>query len=338
MSIIATRPGEARARTDEHQQQVRFANHDAGFPPAFFRFVPAHPHTLTRSPSRMTDTLRIGLPKGRMERAVLDLLADGGVQVTPTARGYRPAVRLEHAEAKVLKPQNIVEMLAHGSRDFGFAGADWVAELSANVIEVIDTGLDRVEIVAAAPAAILDDGRLPRRRLVVTSEYVCLTRRWIAERGIDAEVVHSFGATEVFPPEDADVIVDCSATGATLRANGLVVVDSLMVSSTRLYASPAAWAHPAKRRRIEDVALLLRSVLEARRRVMVEVNASAESLERVVASLPAMRRPTVSPLYGNGSYAVKAAIPRDALPAVIPAIKAAGGTDIVVSTLAQIVP
>jgi ATP phosphoribosyltransferase len=285
-----------------------------------------------------TDVLRIGLPKGRMERAVLELLADSGVQVTPTARGYRPTVRLDHAEAKVLKPQNIVEMLAHGSRDMGFAGADWVAELSVNVVETLDTGLDQVEIVAAAPAAILTHGRLPERRLVVASEYECLTRRWIGTRGIDAEVVRSYGATEVFPPEDADVIVDCSATGATLRANGLAVVDTLMRSSTRLYASPAAWDHPAKRRRIEDIALLLRSVLEARRRVMLEVNASAECLEQVVAALPAMRRPTVSPLYGNGSYAVKAAVPRDSLPNVIPAVKAAGGTDVVVSTLAQIVP
>jgi ATP phosphoribosyltransferase len=286
----------------------------------------------------MPDTLRIALPKGRMERAVLQVLADGGLQVTPTARGYRPSVRLEHAEAKVLKPQNIVEMLAHGSRDMGFAGADWVAELSANVVEVLDTGLDQVEVVAAAPSDLLEQGRLPNRRLIVASEYECLTRRWTVERGFDAEVVRSYGATEVFPPEDADVIVVCSATGATLRANGLTVVDSLMTSSTRLYASPAAWSQPEKRRRIEDVALLLRSVLEARRRVMLEVNASEECLARVVAALPAMRRPTVSPLYGNGSYAVKAAIPRDALPQVIPAVKAAGGTDLVVSTLAQIVP
>jgi ATP phosphoribosyltransferase len=284
------------------------------------------------------ETLRIGLPKGRMERAVLDLLADGGIRVTPTARGYRPTVRLDHAEAKVLKPQNIVEMLAHGSRDMGFAGADWVAELSANVVEVLDTGLDPVEIVAAAPSAILDGGRLPSRRLIVASEYECLTRRWTTRCGVDADIVRSYGATEVFPPEDADVIVDCSATGATLRANGLAIVDTLMPSSTRLYASPVAWEQPARRRRIEDVALLLRSVLEARQRVMLEVNASAECLEQVVAALPAMRRPTVSPLYGNGSYAVKAAVRRDALPNVIPAIKAAGGTDVVVSTLSQIVP
>jgi ATP phosphoribosyltransferase len=286
----------------------------------------------------MTDILRIGLPKGRMERAVLDLLADGGMRVTPTARGYRPHVRFDSAEAKVLKPQNIVEMLLLGSRDVGFAGADWVAEMSADVVEVLDTGLDPVEIVAAAPDTLLVNGRLPARHLVIASEYECLTKKWIADRVLDAECVRSYGATEVFPPEDADVIVDCSATGATLRANGLTIVDVLLRSSTRLYASPAAWKQPDKRRRIEDLVMLLSSVLEARQRVMVEVNASSECLERVVAALPAMRRPTVSPLFGNGSYAVKAAVPRDALTKLIPAVKAAGGTDVVVSTLSQIVP
>jgi len=286
----------------------------------------------------MTETLRIGLPKGRMEGAVFALLADAGVPVTPTARGYRPHLRLDCAEAKVLKPQNIIEMLLHGSRDVGFAGADWVAELSANVVEVLDTGLDQVELVAAAPASLLVDASLPARKLIVASEYERLTRGWIASRGLDATCVRSYGATEVFPPEDADVIVDCTATGATLRANGLVIVDTLMRSSTRLYASPFVWGQRAKRRRIEDLAMLLGSVLEARRRVMLEVNASGDCLERVVAALPAMRRPTVSPLYGNGSYAVKAAVPRDSLPTVIPAVKAAGGTDVVVSTLSQIVP
>jgi ATP phosphoribosyltransferase len=273
-----------------------------------------------------------------MEMAVLDLLAEAGIRVTPTARGYRPHVLLRATETKVLKPQNIVEMLMLGSRDVGFAGADWVAELSADVVEVLDTGLDPVELVAAAPAALLSEGRLPGRHLVVASEYERLAGAWIAGRGLDAAVVRSYGATEVFPPEDADVIVDNTATGATLRANGLAVVDTLMRSSTRLYASPAAWEDAAKRQRIEDLRLVLASVLEARRRVMVEVNASAECLDGVVAVLPCMRQPTVSPLYGNGSFAVKAAVPRDMLPQVIPALKAAGGTDVVVSALAQIVP
>src|SRR5258706_412273 len=169
---------------------------------------------------------RLGLPKGRMEQSVLTLLADAGIRVRPSARGYRPDVSLPGAEAKMLKPQNIVEMLALGSRDIGFAGADWVAEL-----------------------------------------------------------------------ED-----------------------------------------PARRRFIDDLVLLINSVLEARRRVMLEVNASAACLDAVVAVLPSMRQATVSRLFGDTGYAVKAAIPRELLPQVIPAVKAAGGTDVVVSTLSQIVP
>ena len=121
---------------------------------------------------------RLGLPKGRMEQGVLTLLADAGIRVRPSARGYRPDVTLPGAEAKLLKPQNIVEMLALGSRDVGFAGADWVAELEADVVELLDTGLDPVQLVAAAPVALLEGGRLPTRRLIVASEYERLTRRW----------------------------------------------------------------------------------------------------------------------------------------------------------------
>ncbi len=284
---------------------------------------------------------RLGLPKGRMENAVLTLLAEAGIRVRPSARGYRPDVSLPGAEAKLLKPQNIVEMLALGSRDVGFAGADWVAELEADVVELLDTGLDPVQLVAAAPAALLEGGRLPRlpeRRLVVASEYERLARGWIRANGVCAEFVRSYGATEVFPPEDADVIVDNTATGATLEANGLTIVDVLMRSSTRLYAHRAALDDPGRRRYIDDLVLLITSVLEARRRVMLEVNASAACLDAVVAVLPSMRQATVAPLFGNGGYAVKAAVPRDLLPQLIPAVKAAGGTDVVVSTFSQIVP
>jgi ATP phosphoribosyltransferase len=287
----------------------------------------------------MDDTLRLGLPKGRMEAAVHELLAAAGVQVTPTARSYRPRTNLEGAEAKIQKPQNVIEMLAIGRRDAGFAGADWVAELNADLVEVLNTGLDPVTLVAAAPSSLLANGALPRRKLVIASEYEHLTRTWMKARELDeSSFVRSYGATEVFPPEDADVVVDITGSGATLVANGLTVVDHLLSSTTRFYASPSAWANPTKRRRIEDLAMLMRSVLEARRRVMVEVNAAADRLAAVVGVLPAMRQATVAPLFGEVGFAVKAAVPRDSLPRVIPALKAAGGTDIVVAPLAQIVP
>lgn len=286
--------------------------------------------------------IRVALPKGRMESGVLALLADAGIRVRASSRGYRPEVLLPGAEgqvtAKVLKPQNIVEMLHAGSRDFGFAGADWVAELGVDVVELLDTGLDPVRLVAAAPAESLVSGALPKRPLVVASEYEKLTKAWIAKRVIEARFVKSFGATEVFPPEDADCIVDIAATGATLVANGLSIVDELATSSTRLYACPASMKDPAKRELAERLVMLLKSVLEARKRVMLEVNVGPEKLEALVKILPCMREPTISSLHAGAGYAVKAAVPRSDLARLIPEIKRVGGTDLVVSGLSQIVP
>ena len=289
-------------------------------------------------PTQTPDLLRLALPKGRMQEGIFSLLADAGIQVRVGSRGYRPQVSLAGIDTKILKPQNVVEMLGAGSRDVGFAGADWVRELGADVVEVLDTGLETVRLVAAAPGGMLVDGRPPRRPLVIASEYERITRKWMRSSGYDAMFVRSYGATEVFPPEDADCIVDIAASGETLRAQNLVVFAELMLSSTRLYASRAAWSNPAKRASIDRLAMLLRSVLEARRRVMLEVNVGRAALESVIAVLPCMREPTVSTLHGDAGYAVKAAVPRADLPRLIPEIKACGGTDIVVTQLSQIVP
>jgi ATP phosphoribosyltransferase-like protein len=213
-----------------------------------------------------------------------------------------------------------------------------VAEKSADLVELLDTGLDPVRMVAAAPESLLVDGALPSSHLVVASEYERLTRGWIAKQGLDASFVHSYGATEVFPPEDADVIVDISATGETLAANGLVVVDELLRSSTRLYASPEALYSPGKKAAIDGLVLSLRSVIEARDRAMVELNVSREDLDSVIAILPSMREPTIASLHGGDGLAVKAAVPRSDLPALIPLLKERGATDIAVSRLEQIVP
>ena len=286
---------------------------------------------------RLESSLRLALPKGRMQQGVVALLEEAGIGVRLSDRGYRPTVNLPDTATKILKPQNIIEMLHVGSRDVGFAGADWVRELDADLVELCDTELDPVQIVAAAPKSLLVDGNLPKRPIVVVSEYERLTRGWIASKGLEATFLRSYGATEVFPPEDADCIVDNTATGSTLRENGLVVVDELMRSSTRVFANPRALDVPHKRSAIEGLVLVIRSVLEARKRVMIEVNVSADGLAAVVAALPCMRQPTISPLSGGEAFAVKAAVPRKALPTLIPALKAQGGTDIVVSKLTQIV-
>ena len=282
--------------------------------------------------------IHLALPKGRIEAGVTSLLAAAGMDLRAGPRGYRPVLSVPGYEVKLLKPQNIVEMLAAGSRDVGFAGADWVAEKSVDLVELLDTGLDPVRMVAAAPEALLDKGALPRRPLVVASEYERLTRKWIAESGLEATFVRSYGATEVFPPEDADVIVDITATGETLAANGLVIFDELLASSTRLYASAHALDIAAKKAGIEGLVLSLRSVLEARGRAMVELNVTPNDLESVIEILPCMREPTIATLHGGEGLSVKAAVPRSELPGLIPLLKERGATDIAVSRLEQIVP
>ena len=288
-------------------------------------------------PTEKLETLKLAIPKGRMYEGVVSLLAEAGIHISQTARSYRPHANIEGCEVKILKPQNIVEMLHAGSRDLGFAGADWVAELDGELVELLDTGLDPVRVVAATPAAMLAGGALLEQQLVVASEYERLTRAWIARQGIAAHFVRSYGAPEVCPPEDADLIVDNTATGSTLAANELEIFDTLMESSTRLYACPRALEDAPLRARIEDMVLLMGSVLEARRRVMVEVNVPEDRLEALLEVLPCMRQPTVSTLAGGEGFAVKAAVPRSELPLVVPRIKAAGGSDIVVTRLAQIV-
>ena len=286
----------------------------------------------------MNKPIQIGLPKGRMCDGVQALMADAGCPFRTTTRNYRASIDLDGFEAKILKPQGIVEMLHAGRRDIGFAGADWVAELNVDLVELLDTDLDRVRIVAAAPESLLVGGRLPNRPLIVASEYARLTQEWIKRNDLKATFLRSWGATEVLPPEDADCIVDNTATGSTLTANRLEIVDTLMTSSTRLYANPRALDDVERRGLIEDFVMLLTSVIEARNRVMLEFNVDGEALERVVQFIPCMREPTVAPLYSNNAFAVKVAVPRAQLSDLIPELKRLGSTDVVVSRVDQIVP
>lgn len=284
-----------------------------------------------------TPPVQIAIPKGRMFKGITQLLSEAGIELSTSARGYRPEISLSGFEAKILKPQNIVEMLDNGSRDVGFAGRDWVMEKRADVIELLDTGLDPVKIVAAAPRDFLVDGALPKTPMRVASEYVRITEEWVRGRELDAQLVRSYGATEVFPPEDAEVIVDNTATGATLKSNQLEIIEVIARSSTRLYANPQSYEIPWKRAAIDHLTLMLKSALAARSRVMLELNVSADRLERILEVLPCMRYPTISSLYGEDAYAVKAAVPRAGLPELIGALRQSGGTDIVITRLSQII-
>lgn len=290
------------------------------------------------APQQAEQTIRFAIPKGRMYDGVAKLLDEAGIRIRTSSRDYRPSISLPGYDVKILKPRAIIEMLDLGARDLGFAGADWVAEDSADLVELLDTGLDRVRLVAAVPEQSNEDELLNRAGAIVASEYVSITKRWIDERGYTAKLIRSYGATEVLPPEDADCIIDNTATGSTLEANNLRIIDELMVSTTRVYASKAAMENPAKREQIERFVLLVRSVLEARKRVMLELNVSSENLESVIEVLPCMRQPTVAPMHNSNGFAVKVAVLREQLTEVIPLIKARGGSDIIVTQPGQIVP
>lgn len=281
-------------------------------------------------------TINLALPKGRMYEAVNRLLEEAGLGVLDNGRDYRPRCRDPRFNLKVLKPQNIVRMVELGSRDAAFAGHDWVVELDADVRELLDSGLDPVRIIAAAPSNLAAPSRLRSRRIVAASEYERITRDYLDREGYDYVFVRSYGATEVFPPDDADLVVDNTATGRTLAENGLVVVDELLRSSTRLIANPRA-LEGERGKVLEELVLLVGAVLDARRRVMMEMNVSRDVLDGVMRLLPCMRFPTVSPLSGDAGYAVKAAVPRESVARLIPLLKAAGATDILEYPFSKVV-
>ena len=283
------------------------------------------------------DKLRILIPKGRIFDNVASLFAEAGFPVNFADRTYRPRVAADWLDAKIMKPQNVGELLELGSHDAGFTGIDWIRESGADVEEILDLGFDRVRIVAAVPSE-LDEAALRRKKIVAATEYVSLAETWLQSRSYDYRVVRTYGATEVFPPDDADMIIDNTSSGQTLKDNGLRIIDTLLESSTRFVASKTAMADPEKRSRIEELAMLFCAVLDGRDRVMIEMNLPKQGFEKIVASLPAMRSPTVSPLYGENGYAVKIAVKKSEVPDLVPRLKKLGAEDIVEYNLRKVVP
>lgn len=282
--------------------------------------------------------LKLVLPKGRIQTAVQAALAECGIKLSGAERTYRPSVNVDGVQVKLLKSQNIPPLLALGQHDIGFAGADWVREQNADVVELLDLGFDPVRIVAAIPEDQEWDEIRSQKRIIAVSEYRRLTTDWLTSLGADFTFVRSYGATEVFPPEDADVVVDNTATGATLRANRLQIIETVMESTTRFYAYPKALEDPAKREAIENLLVLLRGVLASRERVLLEMNAGPEALDAIVELLPAMKSPTVAKLHQQDSYSVRAAVPMKQVRTLIPQLLAAGATDLLELPIRKIVP
>jgi ATP phosphoribosyltransferase len=290
--------------------------------------------------------LRLVLPKGSLERATLDLFeaADLGVRRSSDV-DYRAAVDDPRvAEVRILRPQEIPRYVADGVFDLGITGRDWIEETGSEVVTLGQLHYSKastrpVRIVVAVPAGspVERAGDLPQG-VRVSTEYPELTRRFFEELGIRADIRLSYGATEAKVPDIVDCIVDVTETGRALRAAGLKIVDTILVSTTELVANPAAYADPERRHAMRQLQVLLDGTLEARGKVLVKLNVPGDRLQDVIDLLPSMKSPTVSELFGAEGYAVETVVPKSQINVLIPALKDRGATDILELPISKIVP
>ncbi len=287
------------------------------------------------------DKLKMTLPTGRIQDKVLKLLEEIGLKFLSNGRSYRPVCTDLQIDAKILKAQNIPRLVALGRHDCGFTGHDWVVEQNADVIELLDLEFDPVRIVVAMPEELGNlfelHNRVSNRSVVVASEYCRLSNNFIQRSGLDAIFVQTYGATEALPPEDADIVIDNTSSGTTLHHNRLVIVDELMKSTTRFICNKQAYEDPVKRSRLDELAMLMKSTIQAQTKVLLEMNVSNEAFQQVVNNLPSMLAPTISALFDGKGYVIKAAVSVDLIPALLPQLVTLGATDIFQYKLQKII-
>jgi len=286
--------------------------------------------------------LKFGLPTGSLEVATIDLFRRAGFVITTSSRSYFPAIDDPEMECMLVRAQEMARYVEDGALDAGLTGHDWVTENDADVVEVADLiyakqSFGKVRWVLAVPEtspvrAVQDlDGK------IVATELVGATRRYLEERGVKAKVEFSWGATEAKLPELADAIVEITETGASLRANNLRVVETVLESTTQLIANRDAWADKTKRRKIEDLRMLLEGAINALGMVGLMLNVHGDDLAQVLAVLPALHNPTVSSLSAEGWHAVNTILKESTVREIIPRLKEAGAEGIVEYPLNKIV-
>ena len=288
------------------------------------------------------EKLKILLAKGRIYESVYRLLSDMGISIYLPERTYFPTTNQKDLSFQVVKPQIVSNLLAHGKADIGFSGKDWVYENNAqdDVEEIIDLAFDPVRIVAAIPDTA-DFDCLVKENVTIATEYQNLSSKWIAEKKINGKIFRTWGTSEGFVKNDenalAQILIDNTSTGSSLRANNLKIVDTLMESSTRLYAAKTALENPQKKQKIMEFKMLVQAVLNARTRVMLEMNCTKENFDSLVKGIPAMKSPTVSPLFGDTGYAIKIAVQKSEVPSLLPKLQALGATDILEYELRKVI-
>jgi ATP phosphoribosyltransferase len=290
--------------------------------------------------------LRLVLPKGSLERATLELFEAADLTVRRSSDvDYRASIDDPRvSDVRILRPQEIPSYVAEGLYDLGVTGRDWIEETASEVVSLgelrYSKNTDRpfsivLAVADEAPWKTVED--LPDG-VRVSTEYPQLAARYLAERGVRADVRLSYGATEAKVPDVADAVVEGTETGRALRAAGLRIVDTVLTSYTELIANPEAAADPAKRHAMGQLQTLLDGALEARGRVLLKCNVPGDSLDDVIALLPSMKAPTVSQLHRSEGYAVETVVEKRRVNVLIPALRDAGATDILELPLSKIVP
>jgi ATP phosphoribosyltransferase len=289
--------------------------------------------------------LRLVLPKGSLERATLQLFEDADLSVVRSSEvDYRATIDDPRVvDVRILRPQEIPRYVASGLFDLGITGRDWIEETGAEVTSLAELHYSKatarpikmvLAVASGTPWKTVED--LPAGVRVHT-EYPELTRRFLEKHGVNAEVSLSYGATEAKIPEIADAVVEITETGRALRAAGLTILDTILVSYTELIANPLAFAEPEKRRAMDQLRTLLTGALEARGRVLVKLNVDEANLAAVIALLPALKSPTVSKLFGEDGFAVETVVPKAEINILIPDLKDAGATGIIELPISKIV-
>jgi ATP phosphoribosyltransferase len=286
--------------------------------------------------------LRLGLPKGSLQESTLALMAKAGWKVTTSSRSYVPRTEDTSLELRLIRAQEISRYVEHGFLDAGITGADWIAENNSQVHVVCEIAYSKqttnpARWVLAVPndSPIKSAKDLQGKR--IATELVALTKRWLAEKGVTAEVEFSWGATEVKAPELVDAIVELTETGSSLRANNLRIIDTLVSSFPQLIANRQAWQDKWKRQKIETLQLMLCGALEAEEKVGLKMNVPRAKLDELLKTLPALRNPTISPLAQTDWVAVETIIDEKVVHEIIPQLKAAGAEGIIEYPLNKVI-
>lgn len=287
-------------------------------------------------------TLKLGLPKGSLENATIDLFRRAGFRITVAPRSYFPAVDDPELECMLVRAQEMARYVEDGALDCGLTGHDWVVENDASVHSVCDLvyakqSFGKVRWVLAVPQASTIATPADLQGKIVATELVGTTKRWLASLGVEAKVEFSWGATEAKLPELADAIVEVTETGSSLRANKLRIVETVLESTTQFIANTTSWEDAGKRRKIKDIALLLQGAIAALDKVGLMLNVRVDDLDKVLDVLPALRKPTVSSLSDEGWLAVNTILGENVVREIIPRLKDVGAEGIVEFPLNKIV-